>query len=457
MAQQRSDCQQISGTGAANRREGGSESPTNRQRISGECYIDFVTHIIPRNVAAHASEILSVFPALAIQGARQTGKSTLAAMLAADRAARQVTFDDQATLDLAREDPESFVAQVPGGMLVIDEVQRLPEISLAIKARIDRDRRPGQFILTGSSNLFASRGIQDSLAGRAVGIRLDGLSQGEHGHKVDDFVTSLVKLLQAGELPELTTELTRSDYAERITRGGYPEVRNLGERLRATWLQSYTERLLHRDALELSRINPDRLAALLRLFAANQAGELNRARLANEAALASSTVTDYLDLLRNLYLIDLLPPWTPNLTSREIGRPKVLVIDSGLAANLQMITTAGLADLTSTSFGGLLEGFVAAELLRQNTWSELQFRVYHYRDRNGLEVDLVIELADNRYVAIEVKGSASWSGRQFKSLKVLRDRLGDRLLMGIVLSTARNSYPFSDRLLGLPVSALWEL
>lgn len=416
-----------------------------------------MTTLITRNIESHAREVLSTLPALVLQGARQTGKSTLAAMLVAGSDSRQVTFDDSATLDLAREDPASFVAQAPEGTLVIDEVQRLPEISLAIKARIDSDRRPGQFILTGSSSLLASRGVQDSLAGRAVGLRLSGLSQGELEGGNDDFVAALLEAQSDGALGRFGTTLSRPDYAERIARGGYPEVRGLAPRARTAWLGSYVERLLHRDALELSRINPGRLAALLRLLAANQAGELNKARLADEASLAASSMTGYLDLLGNLYLIDKLPPWTPNLTSREIGRPKVVVADSGLAANLQLVTAAGLADLTSPSFGGLLEGFVAAELLRQSTWSTQQYRVCHYRDRNGLEVDLVIELTDNRYIAIEVKGSASWSGRHFAALKVLRERLGDRLVAGVVLGTAQAAYPFSERLIGLPVAALWEL
>ncbi|WP_223912563.1 ATP-binding protein [Actinomyces capricornis] len=207
-----------------------------------------------------------------------------------------------------------------------------------------------------------------------------------------------------------------------------------------------------------SRTDPARLESLLRLIAANQSGELVKARLAQEASLPASSVTTYVDVLSRLYLIDTLRPWEPNLTTRETGRPKVMVSDSGLAARLMGQTAGSLSDMVtgSTMLGSLLEGFVAAELRAQQEWSETAYRLFHWRDRNGKEVDLIIELDDGGIVAVEVKSTRSLQGRHFAGLDFLKDRLGPRLRAGVVLAPLDEPLRYADRLWGLPVSALWQ-
>jgi uncharacterized protein len=411
--------------------------------------------LIRRNVSDFAQEVVRSFPAVVIQGARQVGKSTLATQLADERNARVLTLDDEQTLSAAIEDPAGFVNQHPDGLLVIDEIQRHPELTLAIKASIDRDRRPGRFVLTGSSDLLRARRATDSLAGRAATIPLRALSQGELAGTVDDFA----QRFRAGiRYPEVRSDTTRAGYAAMIVTGGYPSALDLEARMRNTWFDGYVDRLVHRDARELLHItDPNRLMSLLRLIAANQAGELVKARFAQDARIPSTSITSYLDTIETLFLVDLLRPWTPNLTSRETGKPKASISDSGLAARLSRVTEQQLTPVDGMShhLGPLLEGFVVGELLKQRGWSEEEYELFHYRTRDGLEVDVIMEFADGQVLGIEVKSSATFRPDQFAGLRALRDRLGGRFAGGIVLNTGNTGYQFAERLYGLPVSSIW--
>lgn len=416
--------------------------------------------LLPRALEPRAQEILDFSPVLTLEGARQVGKSTLAQMLAASRPATAITLDDPGAFAAARRDPRGFVDQAPDRTLIIDEIQRVPELTIAVKASVDRDRRPGRFILTGSSDLARVRGDKDSLAGRAMGLRMFPLSQAEaDGSAPTTFVD---RLLAAGtDLDSLhdAPAIDRHKLIERVVRGGYPAIRNASPRLRSRWLSDYANHLLRVDAVEDgSRLNPGRLEAVLRLLAANQSGELVKARLAQEGALPASSVTAYLDALSRLYLVETLRPWSPNLTTREIGRPKVLVADSGLAARLMGITSAVLNDVVAgaKALGSLLEGFVVGELRAQQEWADTDYRLFRWRDRSGKEVDVVIELTDGSAIALEVKSARSLTARHFTGLDFLRERLGERLRAGIVLAPLDAPLRYAPGLWGLPVSVLWR-
>lgn len=416
--------------------------------------------LLDRGVLGRAREYLGFSPVLVIQGARQTGKSTLARMLAPD-GSRSLTLDDSGALDAAREDPRGFVEQAGDGLLVIDEVQRLPELTLAVKAAVDRDRRPGRFILTGSSDVARIRGDKDSLAGRALSVRLHPLSQAELRGSLGRgaFVDRLLERIDDPAGLAVAVPPSRVDVVELLLRGGYPSIREAGTRLRTAWLSDYVERLLGVDAREGGgRLDPLRLAAVLRLIAANQSGELVKARIAQEAALSAASVTGYLDALDRLYLTEDLHPWAVNLTAREIGRRKVRVGDSGLAAWLCGASVGLLKDVVRGGkvFGALLEGFVVGELSAQAGWAEVDYRLYHYRDRRGLEVDVIIELGDGRVIAVEVKSAAGLTGRHFAGLTDLKRKLGDRLAAGVVLAPVDEPMRYAEGLWGLPLNTLWE-
>ncbi len=411
--------------------------------------------LVSRHVISTAVEMLQYFPGIVVEGARQVGKSTLAGEIAAPDAIL-TTLDDEQIRDAARSDPAGFVVQGGERQLVIDEIQRMPELTLAVKAAIDRDRRPGRFILTGSSSLLRVRGTADSLAGRVGRLTMYGLSRGEVLGTRDDFVAAVTS--RPAELSAVTSAMTREDYAQMLAVGAYPEVREAPERIRSTWIDSYLQGVIGRDMSQLRKeVRPARATAVLRALAGRQSAELVKAKLAEETAVPPSTITGYIDLLHDVGLVTSIPPWTANLTKREVGRPKTLVIDSALAMRLARLTSAQLGRFEyGEAFGAMLEAFVAAELLRQRTWSDARFDVFHYRDRDGDEVNIVLELDDGSVVGIEVKSSASFSAAQFKGLSRMRDRLGHRFVAGVVLNSGAGGYRYADRLYGAPVSALWS-
>ena len=360
----------------------------------------------------------------------------------------------------AEQDPKAFVEQAAGRLLVIDEIQRVPSLTLAVKASVEQNRTPGRFILTGSSDLARLRGDKDSLAGRTVNLGLFPFTQAElrattaRGTLVDP-------ILDATEPREATTPqtpLTHDDLIQLLLPGGLPAVQGMTTRVRAAWYRTYVEKLIRVDALEDGgRLSPERLASLLRLLAANQAGEVIKARIGQEAEIPGPSVQRYLDALTRLHLVHEIRPWTPNLTSRETGRRKVAVVDTGLAAWLCGATASSLAVAPDglQLLGALTEGMVTTELLAQREWAEHHYDVYHYRDRNGKEIDHILELEDGRVVAIEVKASRTIQPGHFKCLGFLRDRLGDRLAGAVVLAAIDAPLSVGRGLWALPLSALW--
>jgi predicted AAA+ superfamily ATPase len=397
------------------------------------------------------------------------GKSTFAGVLMQDRPGRLVTLDDPGVLAAARMDPVGFVEQAPAQTLVIDEIQRAPELILALKAAIDRDRTPGRFIVTGSADLLRLERSPDSLAGRAVSIDLYGLSQGEIHQRGDDFAARVLaeegrpgsQSYGADRPPpnssELSSSLTRAELVAVLAKGGYPQMHRLDGSLGRTWLDSYLSRVVQRDAADVRSVQPDRLRSVLRLMAANQAGELVKARLAQQAGLPATTLSTYLDVVQALHLVRLVPSWTPNLTRREIARPKALVLDSALALRLARLTPPQLEAITGADhLGGVLEGFVGSELIKQQGWTRAPYEVHHYRDRDGREVDLVLELEDGRVIGIEVKATQTPRADHFIGLRAFADRLGDRFVGGYVVGLSASAQRFGDRLWSIPVAELWQ-
>lgn len=415
-----------------------------------------MSEILPRHVEPIASEYLAHFPSLIIEGARQVGKSTLARRIA-DKDAYIVNLDDDQVREAALEGPEGFLAQAGSRQMVIDEIQRLPQMTLAVKSAIDKDRRPGRFILTGSSSLLRVKGPADSLAGRTAMLDLYGLSQGELNDRHDDFAGSISSM--GDEVVGFVSSVERSDYVHVLSQGSYPELRTMPDHLHSTWVSGYLRGIIGRDLRELNRqVDSDRAMSVLRVIAGRQSAELVKAKLALETDIPARTVTGYLDLLRDVGLLGVIPPWMPNLAKREIGRAKSYVIDSAVALWLTRLTPAQLdRPEYSESFGSMLEAFVAAELVRQAAWTGRRFDLFHYRGAEGSEVDLILEFEDGTVLAIEVKAAASYTAKQFTGLKKLRDLLGDRLIAGVVLGTAPYGYRFGPKLYGLPIAALWEL
>jgi len=412
-------------------------------------------HVLHRHVQDIVHDALADTRVVLVNGARQAGKSTLTALVAATRRESLTrSLDRPGVLAAAHDDPVSFVEH--DGLLVIDEIQRAPELLLPIKYLVDTDPRPGRFLLTGSARLLGLRSLPDALPGRMETIELWPFSQGELEGVRDGFVDAIFQL-GPGAAPDCQGT-NRRDLAARIARGGFPEaVARTDPRRRSRFFAGYVRDLISRDVQELSEIErADELRRLLQLVASRTGQLLVLESLASDLAVSSRTVRRYLELCEEVFLIKRIPAWSSNLGRRAIATPKVACVDSGIAAHLLGHTEQRLVEFGSP-LGSLLEGFVLMELYRQATWAQEEVDVYHYRTKDKVEVDAVLETADGRIAGIEVKASATVSHADFRGLRLLEQHAGEAFAAGVVLYAGAESLSFGPRLKALPVPALWRL
>ena len=401
------------------------------------------------------AEALSDTRVVVVNGARQVGKSTLADLIVSGfPGAREFYLDDQAVRAAAEADPSAFVRH--DGLLMIDEVQRVPDLLLAIKREVDKDTRPGRFLLTGSARLLGLKDLPDALPGRAETIELWPLSQGEIDSAPDGFVDAVFRL--GGQVSVEPSQLTRRDYVLRALRGGYPEaVRRDPGRRRARFFDSYVTDLVSRDVQQVSDIErPAEMRRLLSVVAARMATLAVAESIASDVGMPRRTLSRYLDLLELVFVVKRIPAWSSNLTTRAISTPKLIVTDSGLGGRLIGMSDERAKDPTAP-VGPLLENFAIGEVARQLTWAEEPVQLFHYRDRDQVEVDMVLEHADGTVIGIEVKSAESVRTDDFRGLSHLARRLGDRFRAGIVLYAGEQQLSFGDKLTALPMAALWTL
>jgi predicted AAA+ superfamily ATPase len=367
--------------------------------------------VIIRNIKPQLLHALADTPVVLLNGARQTGKSTLVKeLISKDHPARYITLDDAAVLAAAKEDPSGFVAGLDEAV-VIDEVQRAPELFLAIKAEIDRHRRPGRFLLTGSADVLLLPHMAESLAGRMEVLTLLPFSQGE----IDGTNERFIDTLFGQKLPTISNLSNRKAIFKRIITGGYPEIseRKTDER-RRVWFNSYVTTILQRDVRDLANIEGlTSLPRLLVLLAARATATLNLAEISRETGIAQTTLRRYLTLLETTFLIHHLPPWFTNIGKRLVKSPKLLLCDTGLMSYELGINEERIA-LDPGLAGPLMENFVAMEMFKQCAWSRTRPKLFHFRTQHGEEVDLIMESPAGQIVGIEVKASASVDSKDFK-------------------------------------------
>lgn len=410
-----------------------------------------MTTYAPRRAEARLSAALSDTRVVAVMGARQVGKSTLVKRaLKGTRALTARSLDTPIELNAALADPLRFVRHE--GLMVIDEVQRAPELMLAIKSVVDEDDRPGQFLLTGSARLMGLRDLPDALVGRMETIELWPFSQGEIERTADDFVDRVFEAeprLAGGGLEE------RHGYVERLSRGGFPEAVRRDEGRRARFFSSYLSDLIDRDVRQLAEIQKrDVLQALVRVVASRSGQLLKIEGLASDLKQPATTLDRYLSLFEEVFLVKRVPAWTSSAATRTVQRSKVLFVDSGLCAHLVGRSVKRLVD-DDTALGPLLETFVLGELARQLEWSETRATLHHFRTRDGIEIDAVIEAADGRVAAFEVKSGETVRTDDFAAMRHLQQRLGENFHLGVVFHTGTRTLPFGDRLHAVPIDALW--
>lgn len=407
-----------------------------------------------RNLEPSILAALADSPVVFLNGARQTGKSTLSRRLAdGPHPARYLTLDDLGVLSAAKNDPQGFLAGLDGPV-ILDEVQRAPELFLALKAAVDRDRKPGRFLLTGSASALVLPDLSQALTGRMEILTLWPLSQGEIEGVEEGFIDALFAPNAA--LPSFKP-LSRAQLWERVVHGGYPEPFNRPqpERRRA-WVDSYVTTIVERDVRDLADIEGlTQLPRLLHLIAVRSSSLMNYAELSRSMGIPQTTLKRYLALLEATFLARRLPPWSGNLSKRLVKAPKLFLNDTGLAASLLAVDAPRL-DSDGALSGPLLETFVMAELAKQSGWCKTRPRMHHFRTETGSEVDFVLEDAQGRCVGVEVKAGAAGAG-DFKGLRTLEDALGKKFLRGVVLYTGRETVPFAKNMHALPIGSLWQL
>jgi predicted AAA+ superfamily ATPase len=411
--------------------------------------------LIPRAIEPELRDILSVSRAAAITGPRQAGKSTLARQLqSAGVVPNYFTLDDEATRNAARADPDGFALSLPRPA-VIDEVQRVPSLMLAVKQILDNDPAPGQFLLTGSADLLTARVVADALPGRVEYLNLWPLARAE----IEGKRGSVIDALLDGTPPRVSgAPKGRAASAELVVAGGFPDALNRNPRQRARYLRSYVQATLARDLPEIGGVrgDPSKLELLLRLLAARTSTLVNYAALGRALALDEKTVKAHVELLAQLFLLHRLRPWSANLGARQVKTPKLLLTDTGLAAALVGVDAARYSAPDQGALaGGLFETFVVMELVKQADWSTTPVELFFYRDSDKREVDLVVESASGDVVAIEAKAAAATTASDVRGLRVLRDKLGERFKTGVVVYSGEHTLPIEDRIWAIPISGLW--
>ncbi len=388
-------------------------------------------------------------PVVLIQGPRQCGKTTLARTVAEPHGYGYISFDDDNLVRAARADPMGFVSDLPPRM-VLDEVQRVPELFTSLKLVVDRDRQPGRFLLTGSANVLLLPKLADSLAGRIEVLRLHPLAQVELRKRPAGFLAQLFK----ADFKLESFERMGLSLAELVVAGGFPAALTRQSARRRSWYQAYAQTLIQRDVRDLARIaSLDVMPRLLDLVARQTAHLFNVSELASPFGLSRPTVRDYLTLLERVFLVDLLPPWHTRHINRLVKTPKLHLNDTGLAAALLRVDAAGLhAD--RALLGQLLETFVFQELRRQGSGSPETLAFYHFRNRDDHEVDIVIERGP-LLAGIEVKASGTVRSEDFRGLRKLQEIAGERFACGVLLYDGEASVRFGPRLFALPVQTLW--
>jgi predicted AAA+ superfamily ATPase len=405
--------------------------------------------LYPRWIEPRIDEALQDTPVVLLAGPRQAGKTTLVRQIA-ERGLHYLTLDDELTLLSAREDPVGMIRNLDRA--VIDEIQRAPELLLAIKKSVDEDRRPGRFLLTGSANLMALPTVADSLAGRMETLMLLPLSQSEIENKPANWIDRVF----SGEILTTNPPVLGSNLVERVLRGGYPEaVARPTEKRRTAWARQYINAILQRDVRDIAEIDKlDQLPRFLRALAQTAGQMCNYSELGGQVGLDGKTVSRYINVLEQMYLLKRIDVWARNRLKRVVKTPKLQFIDSGL---LSMLTNIGHKDveLDKTGYGHILESFVFGELLKHSATSDNDYRLLYYRDADKYEVDVVIENSAGQLLGVEVKASATVKERDLRGLKKLSGLAGDQFTAGMLLYDGDETMPLGSNLWAAPLSTLW--
>ena len=407
------------------------------------------TPLYPRRLESRIAEAMADTPVVLLAGPRQAGKTTLVRQMSGE-GMRYLTLDDQLTLMSAQDDPVGMIRSLDRA--VIDEIQRAPQLLLAIKKSVDEDRRPGRFLITGSADLMAVPKVADSLAGRMETLLLLPLSQGE----IEGQTANWFDRVFAGQIPKSKTLANGNNLVERVLKGGYPEViaRATAPR-RNTWARQYIDAIIQRDVRDISGIEKlDQLPRFLRALAQTAGQMCNYTQLGGQVGLDSKTTSKYISVFEQMYLLKRVDVWARNRLNRVVKTPKLQFLDSGLLATLLELTSDEVQQ-NRTRFGNVLETFVFSELLKATTTAENEYALMYYRDADKVEVDVVIENAVGQLVGVEVKATATVKESDLRGLRKLSTLAGAKFKMGVLLYDGDETMPLGDNIWAAPLSTLW--
>lgn len=409
-------------------------------------------------------------PAVLVNGPRQCGKTTLVRQFAQGMPPlppgdpvlhhptapmAYLTLDEPAVLEAARVDPVGMLRQLDRA--IIDEVQRAPELLLALKLSIDQDRRPGRFLLTGSANLLTLPSVADSLAGRMEVHALLPLSQSEVQGRQSDFLRrALAHDWPLSHPAWVTPEVNgQRDLVLNVLAGGYPEMRSRPTPARrSAWAKAYVQALVERDVQDMAQLDHlSQVPRLLEVAAAHCSQLFNASQIGAQLSMDARTVEKYLGILEKLFLVQRLPAWSRNELTRLIKAPKLHFLDAGLQAALTRLTPAMLGKHRER-WGAVLETWVYAELRKNLALNDDPWYLAHYRDKDQVEVDFVVESPLREVLGIEVKAAATVTAADFKGLRRLQEHTGQDFIAGIVLYDGDKALPFGEGLWAVPLAAL---
>lgn len=414
--------------------------------------------LVPRRVSELLTDLVQVEPVIALHGPRSVGKSTVLSGFATQAGGSVLDLDDVAVREAVAGNLSSIVSGP--APLCVDEYQRVPDLLDALKARLNREgSRPGTAVITGSTRQDALPASAQALTRRLHALTIWPLSQGEIAGVREDLLESLWVDPEGTVLRTATSTTTRTDYVDRVCAGGLPLALRRPRAARARWFDDFVRASVERDALELGRIRERQaMSDLLALLAAQTGQLLNVSAAADKLGVSRPTIETHLRLLEDLFLVVRLSAWGKTLRSRVNVKPKVHVVDSGLAARLLRLVPdklTGLNPAALSDFGHLLETFVVGELRKQASWLQEPVTLGHWRTSDGAEVDLIIENDDGNVLAFEVKASERATASDFRGLTQLRDTLGPRLAAGVIFTTGMRSYTYDQRLHVMPIDRLW--
>lgn len=390
-------------------------------------------------------------PVIIVVGPRQCGKTTLVKQMMQEDWI-YITLDDVIQLQFAKEDPVGFIQHLTARHVIIDEIQRVPELFLPIKKTIDENRLPGRFLLTGSADALTLPRVADSLAGRLEIIPLLPLAACEINGKSATFLTAIL----TRQMPETTQVRIRSELIEKVLQGGFPEVLLRPEyNRRVAWFNHYIASIIQKDLQDLGQIEHLEIMPRLIQVLSNQVGHLvNYTEVANTLGLSRQTIVKYLRLLEQLFLFQELPAWHGNANKRLTKTPKMHIVDSGLLCALRRINREKI-DKNPALFGQLLESYVLCELKRLVSCSDEILYFSHYRDKDQVEVDIVIETLSGDVIGIEVKASSTVRPQDFQGLARLKTVAGNHFLIGLLLYDGERSNAFDNNIFSVPIAVLW--